>query len=84
MNNSMYERTSGAIALMSSGNLEGSWHFYLLHNGEVVKRNIFSSMPITDDRIAYLNSKTMVREGKSHSIDTLFDYLRWETSNSHR
>ena len=65
----MYERTSGAIALMPSGNLEGSWYFYLLHNGEVVKRNKATTMPITDDIIAYLNSKAVGRKGKIHNID---------------
>ena len=69
VNNSMYERTSGAIALMPSGNLEGSWYFYLLHNGEIVKRNKATTMPITDDIIAYLNSKAVGRKGKIHNID---------------
>ena len=69
VNNSMYERTSGAIALMPWGNLEGSWYFYLLHNGEVVKRNKATTMPITDDIIAYLNSKTVGRKGKIYNID---------------
>ena len=69
MNNSMYERTSGAIALMPSGNLEGSWYFYLLHNGEVVKRNKATTMPITDDIIAYLNINAVGRKGKIHNID---------------
>ena len=65
----MYERTSGAIALMPSGNLEGSWYFYLLHNGQVVKRNKATSMPIMNDIIAYLNSKAVSRKGKIHHID---------------
>ena len=65
----MYERTSGAIAHMPSGNLEGSWYFYLLHNGQVVKRNKATSMHITDDIIAYLNSKAVGRKGKIHHID---------------
>ena len=69
VNNSMYERTSGAIALMPSGNLEGSWYFYLLHNGEVVKGNKATTMPLTDNIIAYLNSKAVGRKGKIHNID---------------
>ena len=70
----MYERTSGAIALMPPGNLEGSCYFYLLHNGQVVKRNKATSMPITDDIIAYLNSKILGRKGKIHHIDkSLFE-----------
>ena len=64
----MYECTSGAIALMPSGNLEGSWYFYVLHNGQVFQRNKAKSMPITDDVIAYLNSKAVGRKGKIHHI----------------
>ena len=69
VNNSMYERTSGAIAIMPSGNLEVSWYFYLLHNEEVVKRNKATTMPITNDIIVYLNSKAVCRKGKIHNID---------------
>ena len=32
IDNSTKPRTSGAIALMSSGNLEGSWYYMLLAN----------------------------------------------------
>ena len=31
-------RTAGAITLMSSGNLEGSWYYMLLSNEQIVKR----------------------------------------------
>ena len=44
----MSERTSGALSLMPSGNLEGSWYYYLLINNQVVKRNKATSIPITD------------------------------------
>ena len=69
VNNTMNERTSGSIALMPSGNLEGSWYYYLLANNEIVKRNRATPMPITDDIIAYLNNKALGRKGKIHSTN---------------
>jgi hypothetical protein len=38
VDNSMKPRTQRAIALMSAGNLEGSWFYLLLSNMSVVKR----------------------------------------------
>ena len=38
IDNSNKARTSGAIALMSAGNLEGSWYYMLLSNEQIVKR----------------------------------------------
>ena len=38
IDNSTKPRTTGAIALMSSGNLEGSWFYMLLTNEHIVKR----------------------------------------------
>ena len=69
VDNSMYERTAGAIALMPSGNLEGSWFYYLLHNGKVIKRNKATVLPITEEIILYLNNKASHRKGKIHSVD---------------
>jgi hypothetical protein len=39
IDNSTKPRTAGAIALMSSGNLEGSWYYILLANEQIVKRS---------------------------------------------
>ena len=36
IDNSNKARTSGAIALMSAGNLEGSWYYMLLSNEQIV------------------------------------------------
>ena len=38
-------------------------------NGQVVKRNKATSTPITDDIIAYLNSKAVGKKDKIHHID---------------
>ena len=43
--------------------------FLFTNNGEVVKRNKVTTMPLTDDIIAYLNSKAVGRKGKFHNID---------------
>ena len=55
IDNSNKARTSGAIALMSSGNLEGSWYYMLLSNEQIVKRTKATSLPMPDEVITYLN-----------------------------
>ena len=46
----------------------------MLHTEEVVKRNKATTMPITDDMIAYLNSKAAGRKENIHNIDkSLFE-----------
>jgi len=56
MNNSMSPRTEGAIALMSAGNLQGSYRFYNLRTGQVVTRANWTVLPISGEVIDYLNS----------------------------
>ena len=56
VDNSLKPRTQGAIALMSAGNLEGSWYYYLLCNGQIVKRTKATPLPMSDEVIAHLNS----------------------------
>ena len=67
VDNTMNERTSGALSLMPSGNLEGSWYYYLLGNNQIIKRNKATSLPITDEIIAYINTKSSDRKSKFNS-----------------
>ena len=55
IDNSNKARTSGAIALMSADNLEGSWYYMLLSNEQIVKRTKARSLPMPDEVITYLN-----------------------------
>ena len=65
----MNERTSGALTLMPSGNLEGSWYYHLLINNQVVKRNKATPIPITDDIISFMNNKSIGKRGKFNTTD---------------
>ena len=65
----MNERTSGALSLMPSGNLEGSWYYSLLIKNQIVKRKRATPIPITDDIIAFMNNKSISRKGKLNSED---------------
>jgi hypothetical protein len=62
VDNSMKPRTQGAIALMSAGNLEGSWYYLLLSNQSVVKRTKATPLPMSDEVIAHLNSLSVNRK----------------------
>ena len=62
VDNTMNERTSGALSLMPSGNLEGSLYYYLLINNLVDNRNKARPIPITDDIISFMNNKSIGRK----------------------
>jgi hypothetical protein len=62
VDNSLKPRSQGAIALMSAGNLEGSWFYYLLSNGQIVKRTKATPLLMSDKVIAHLNSLSANRK----------------------
>jgi hypothetical protein len=47
---------------MIAGNLEGSWYYYLLCNGQIVKRTKTTPLPMSDEVIAHLNSLSANRK----------------------
>ena len=69
VDNSMKPRTSGAIALMSTGNLEGSWYYMLSGDLKIVNRTKATSLPMTYQIIEYLNQLASNRKSKT-VIDT--------------
>ena len=62
VDNSNKPRTQAAVALVSAGNLEGSWYYMLLGNLKIVKRTKATPLPMTDDVITYLNKLASERK----------------------
>ena len=62
IDNSTKPRTSGAIALMSSDNLEGSWYYMLLANEQIVKRTKTTVLPMPNEVILHLNKLALNRK----------------------
>jgi hypothetical protein len=54
--NKMTPRTHEAIALGPTGNLQGSMKFYSLNTGRVLKRRLFTPIPMPDRIIAKVNN----------------------------
>ena len=54
--NSMMSRTNGAIALVPSGNSQGSYFFLSLVLGRSVNRGQWTELPITEDVIQRVNN----------------------------
>ena len=67
IDNTNKSRTSGAIALMSAGNLEGSWYYMLLSNQQIVKRTKATPLPIPDEVIIYINKLSENRKINSNN-----------------
>ena len=53
--NSMHSRTNGCIALMPTGNVQGTVRCFQLHHGAIVNRDNFTIIPISDHVSAHLN-----------------------------
>jgi hypothetical protein len=78
IDNSTKPRTVGVTALMSSGNLEGSWYYMLFANERIVKRTKATVLPMPDEVILHLNVlaskrktanvKQPVFENSSHAV----------------
>ena len=62
VDNSNKPRSQAAIALVSAGNLEGSWYYMLLGNQKIVKRTKATKLPMTEDVIVYLNKLASERK----------------------
>jgi hypothetical protein len=52
---SLEPRTNGAIALYPIRNLEGTWAFFNLNTNRVVKRNHWTSVPLDQSVVDYMN-----------------------------
>lgn len=63
-------RTEGAIALLPTGNREGSIWFYLLGTGSIVRRQNFTTLPIPQEVIDRLNNM----DGRSLRRDVVITY----------
>ena len=66
--NSMDERTRGAIALMPTGNSEGSWFYLVLKTWKAIKRNHAECLPMPDAVIDYINAKAAEQNAKRKTV----------------
>jgi hypothetical protein len=67
--NSMISRTTHAIVLGPTGNLQGTYKFFSLETGKKIKRRQFSSYPMPDTVIARVE-----RYGKENALPGIFDF----------
>ncbi|MEL7196301.1 MAG: reverse transcriptase domain-containing protein [Bacteroidota bacterium] len=59
-NNSLEQRTTGAIALRPTGNVQGGHYFYSLSTGRRLNRNRWSALPMPDEVV-----KLVVSQGRN-------------------
>lgn len=63
-NETRQPRTEGAIALLPTGNLQGSVLFYILGTGSIVSRENFTLLPMPKEVIDKMNSLAPRQKGK--------------------
>ena len=78
--NEMTERTKGAIALMPAGNREGSWWFYILQTGGVVKRNKADKLPMPDEVISILNTIALSEKNNANKTNDAIHIGIWNSA----
>lgn len=58
-NNTMHQRTVGAIAMYPVGNRSGSWAFYGLRTGKILRRAQFTLLPTSDVVVEFMENKAV-------------------------
>ena len=66
--NSMKERTTGAIALRNSNNIQGTHRFMSLNTGKLLKRRNFTKLPMPNDAI-----KRVEEMANNEDTDLIFE-----------
>jgi predicted small metal-binding protein len=56
--NTMQSRTTGAISLGATGNVQGTYRFFNLHTGEIIVRRKWNELPIPKEAITRLQDIT--------------------------
>jgi hypothetical protein len=54
----MESRTTGAISLGTTGNIQGTYHFLSLRTGEIIVRRTWNELPVPRDVIDRLDELT--------------------------
>ena len=71
--NTMRPRTVAALALMSTGNAQGSWWFLKLNTGKTVRRDRWIEMRLTDEMIQKLNTMADSSGSSANRAEFLYD-----------
>ena len=67
--NTLKTRTTSALTVYDTGNLDGTWYLYNLNTDKLIKRNRFQILPMPDVVINYLNN---MKEAKDISEEINF------------
>jgi len=73
--NTMKPRTNGALALGPVGNAQGSYKFLMLSTWKVVQRRTWTSLPISQEVIKYINNKIDTAKEDTKAIEKIEDLI---------
>jgi hypothetical protein len=68
IDNSMRQRTSGAIAMLPTGNEKGTIHFYDLSTKRIIQRDHFIELPLNDQTIEHINKLAMNEKSQPSTL----------------
>jgi hypothetical protein len=69
IDNSMEGRTEGALAMMPTGALDGSWYYWTLRHGKILRRRRATALPMPVEVIERVRELARKRKGKKKGAD---------------
>jgi hypothetical protein len=78
--NTTKTRTRSAIALMPTGNRQGSWYYYLVTTGKVVRMNRAEALPMPEYIIKHMNEKAEAEIKSGKKRDQELRLGTWQTA----
>ena len=77
IDNTMKARTAGAIALKPTGATDGSWYYWTIRTGKVVRRRRATELPLPDTVVEHINKQAAKRRKQRKAADTTVRFDRW-------
>ena len=77
IDNSMDERTVGALALKPTGATDGSWYYWTIRTGKVVRRRRATDLPLPDTVVETIN-KAAAKRRRWRAKDAQVRFDKWQ------
>jgi len=77
IDNSMKERTVGALALKPTGATDGSWYYWTIRTGKIVRRRRATDLPLPDTVVEAIN-KAAAKRRRWRAKDTQVRFDKWQ------
>ena len=82
IDNTMTARTEGALAMLPTGALDGSWYYYTLRHGKIVRRRRATTLPMPIEVVERVRALASKRRKKNKGDNIRLE--NWNYAEHHR